>query len=94
MKKLLFILLLLTSGFMFAQKHQHRTDYPEKVKWTVEGKCLYGDYAHSEKGKFKKIIRGGYSGGVRIWIIDYPTVHTKYTIRTTKNNSVITKERT
>lgn len=95
MKKLLFIILLLTSGFMFAQsKFQHATVFPEKVNWTVQGKCLYGDYADSEKGRFKKIVRNGYAGGVRIWTIEYPTAHIKYTIRTTKNSSLITKERT
>ena len=93
MKKLFIVILLLISGFTFAQqKFQHAIVFPEKVNWTVQGRVLYGDYANSEKGRFKKIIRYGITGGMKIWIIEYPTVHIKYTIRTKGNYSSITKD--
>ena len=95
MKKLLILILLLSSGFMFAQsKFEHETLFPERVCWTAQGKLLYGDYADSEKGKFEKIVRYRYSGGVRIWTIEYPTCHVTYVIRTSGNYSVIFKNRT
>ena len=96
MKKLLFIILLLTSGFMFAQKHQFSTLFPEKVSWTIQNKVLYAEYAHSDKGKFTKIVKQRLEvpTGVVIWTIEYPTVRTLYTIRVKGNYSVVTKTRT
>jgi hypothetical protein len=96
MKKLFFIILLLISGFMFGQaKFEHATLFPEKVCWTVQGRVLYGDYADSEKGRFKKVIKQTFESptGVKIWIIEYPTVHIRYTIRIKGNVSVINKEK-
>ena len=97
MKKLLFIILLMSSGLMFAQsKHQFSTLFPEKVSWTIQNKVLYADYADSEKGKFKKVIKQRFEAptGVVIWLIEYPTVRPLYTIRVKGNYSVVTKTRT
>ena len=96
MKKLLFIILLMTSGFMFAQaKHEFVTQFPEETCWTIQGKILYAEYVHSEKGTFKKIVSQRFEapGGVKVWTITYPTVHVRYIVRVKGSTSVITKER-
>ncbi len=97
MKKLLFIILLMTSGFMFGQyKHKFSTVFPERTSWTIQGKCLYANYADSENGRFKKVIKQRFESPTRtvVWIIEYPKARITYTVRVNGDYTVVTKTRT
>ena len=97
MKKLLFIILLMTSGFMFAQsKHEFSTVFPERTSWSIQGKYLYAVYADSDKGRFKKTVKQRFESptGTVVWLIEYPSVRVLYTVRVKGDYSVVTKTRT
>jgi hypothetical protein len=96
MKRLFLLGLLLFSGIVFSQNnHEFSTVYPERTNWNVQGKVLYADYADSEKGRFKKVVRYKYEpiNCTNVWTVEYPKQRIKYIIRVNGNKSLITKYR-
>lgn len=93
MKRLLLILVFLFAYSAYSQDFD--TDFPEKTHWTIRKNVLYADYAHSEKGKFKKKVYEYREPGTnaKIWFIKYPDFNLIYTIRVVGNTAVITKSR-